>query len=163
MTEAERRFSQFIQDVGATTGNESNGVVRAIMIAGALAGAAAIVGSYGFGYAPRLPEGHILSSMAFFPAIVAASLFGRLPTWIAAAVLLLVEALYLPPGRTLWFEAQFVPWYIEYAISLCGVAILSTRRREPHAPDKSISQGKRLGVIRDRPPVLFAFSQNLIK
>ena len=164
LTPAERRFSRFIQEVSTPpSDNKFNEVRGQAIIAVVLAGVAALAGSYGFGYSPRPPEGHNLSAIAFFPAVVAASRFGGRPAaWMTVAILLLVEALYLPRG-SLWIADEFVPWYIEIATALCATAILSTGRREPHAPDKGVSQGKRLGIIRNRLPVLFALSENIVK
>ncbi len=159
MTQAERRFARVIQEASTSSHNNLNELARLAIIVSGLVCAAAIAADLGFGFAPRVPEGHALAPMAFFPALVAASRYGgRLAAWIVVTLLLIIEALYLPP-RGFGIDPEFWPWYFEYAGTLCGTALLlSPIRREPHPPNEGVGQGKRLGIVRNRLSSLFSFS-----
>ncbi len=164
MTQAEQRFARLIQESSTANVNKVNGLGRTAIIAVGLSCAAVVAADYGFGFAPRVPEGHALAPMAFFPALVAASRYGgRVATWIVVTLLLIVEALYLPP-QGMGIDPEFWPWYFQYAGTLCSVALLlSPIRRDPHTTDQGISQSKRFGIVRNRLPSLFSFSQDLIE
>ncbi len=176
MTQAEERFARLMQEINTTAikgplgkgFSLSRHVVSAatatLAVSLALAVGATTIASYGFGYAPRFQSAHILAPLAFFPALLAASRFGgRSAGWLCAMILMVVEAHWLPPRGAVWIDASFVPWYIEFLACMCATVLLCPRRRKPHATDKGVGQGKRLGVIRNRPPGIFALGQNLIK
>ncbi len=159
MTQAERRFCRLIHESVASTDNKFSEMGWPSFIAIALSGGAIVLADWGFGYAPRI-DGHILAPLAFFPAIVAASRFGgRAAKWIASTILVFVEALFLPHRGLLWIEPEYVLWYLEFAAVIYLMALLiSSGGREPHAADKRVRQGKRLGIIRNWFASLFSFS-----
>lgn len=165
MTPAEKRFAKYIcaasdrarMDRFRHAGKD---VARAVGLA-AIAGVAAW---QGYGLGPRAHGVAHWPAMAFYPAVVIAGYFaGRSGAWIAALLCLLLEAIKLPPAWSLEIDGEFMPWFIQVASSLCLVAMFSPRRLEPHPPDQSIAERKRVRFAQRRMSIFMPFRENVIK
>ncbi len=165
MTPAERGFSLLMREIHSSTDNEFERAAAArakraaqrrlysYVLPAALMAAAILLsidgGRNNLGFIPLSPP----LAAAVFVRIRWGVTAGRIAVAMALPLVLYVGWNGLMPFEPIWFSGHIA------ALS----ALLSSRRRKPHATDKGVGQGERLGVTWDRPPVLFPFGQNLIK
>ncbi len=159
MTVAEERFVNFMRQAQRAGRSETLLDVASLVAISFCCAAASFVAGELFA---QLRDQGRFSALPSFGAVVTAGYvaeyltgYDRAARWMTAGACIVAKALLLPVDSPLWL--------VGYAAMLALVAGLSSRRGQPHSPDQRVGQRKGFRIIRNRPPFLFAFRENVIE
>jgi hypothetical protein len=164
MTPAEHAFIEFMRRIKPARGHWRDGSSPTIIALAVTA--ATVLSALNFGLSPRPNNGPVLHfpTMGFFPAVVIVGyLRGAVAAWVAAGIASLVEVVKLSPEWFLAVDTNYLPWFLQYSLSLALCAGFSARGSKFRYGDKGPRMRKYILFVRNWFAAIPSLSQDLIE